>query len=355
MRGAPVTGILVTAVVVVATSACESGSPLVRSSFERAATVLSVIESCELTAGWDAAELDDCIPEPPPDMTLQMLNWMDARRFFTNGRSSRPGIDAFLRRTASEAQDPVLRGAARYYLAAGLARAVNESWEFWIEPGDRDPMRQGALAAASRRAVAAAHAAARQGALDAATGLSAGVEDEEFVEYGLAGPTVRTFAEAESDLIRRIRHAVVGSTLPDMTGARLDGVEESLSAYRGRVVLLDFWATWCPPCVDALADLRELVAELPADRFALVAISVDEDRETVIELMKDEPMPWTNWHAGISSDMVRTLDVRGYPTYLLIDTDGTILARHNGLQGPFRSLIEATVEGRLTAPARRSG
>ena len=66
-----------------------------------------------------------------------------------------------------------------------------------------------------------------------------------------------------------------------MTGTRLDGVEESLSAYRGRVVLLDFWATWCAPCVDALPDLRELVAELPADRFALVAVSVDEDRETV--------------------------------------------------------------------------
>ncbi len=110
-------GILVAAVVVVATSACESGSPVYRSTFERAATVLSLIESCELTAGRDAAEFDDCIPEPPPDMTPEMLNHMDHRRFFHNGESSRPGIDAFLRRTASDAQDPVLRGAARYYMA----------------------------------------------------------------------------------------------------------------------------------------------------------------------------------------------------------------------------------------------
>ena len=284
-------------------------------------------------------------------MTPEMLSWMDHRRFFNNGESSRPGIDAFFRRTASEAQDPALRGAARYYLAAGLARAVIESWRFSIEPGDTDPMRQGALAAAGRRTVAAARAAARQRALDAATGLSAGVEDEEFVEYGPGGPTVRTFAEAESELIRRIRHAAAGGTLPEMTGTRLDGVEESLSAYRGRVVLLDFWATWCAPCVDALPDLRELVAELPADRFALVAVSVDEDRETVIEFMKDEPMPWTNWHAGLSSDMVRTLDVRGYPTYLLIDADGTILARNIGLRR-LRSLIEATVDGRRVDSAR---
>lgn len=127
LRGAPVTGILVAAVVVSATSACQPWSPLARSSFEPAATVLPLIESCERTAGRDGAELDDCIPEPPPDLTPEMLSWMDHRRFFNNGESSRPGIDAFFRRTASEAQDPALRGAARYYLAAGLARDVIES------------------------------------------------------------------------------------------------------------------------------------------------------------------------------------------------------------------------------------
>lgn len=75
----------------------------------------------------------------------------------------------------------------------------------------------------------------------------------------------------------------MGSTVTDMIGHQLDGTEDSLSAYRGRVVLIDFWATWCKPCVDALPELRELAAELPADRFTLLAISVDFDRETVIE------------------------------------------------------------------------
>ena len=45
-------------------------------------------------------------------------------------------------------------------------------------------------------------------------------------------------------------------------------------------MLLDFWATWCEPCVDALPELRALVAELPADRFALIAISVDWSTRT---------------------------------------------------------------------------
>ena len=139
-----------------------------------------------------------------------------------------------------------------------------------------------------------------------------------------------TLAEAEADLVRSIRHGTIGATLPEVTGLRIDGVEEFLSDYRGRVVLLDFWATWCVPCIDVLPDLRKLVAELPADRFALVAISVDEELETVTRFMEDEPMPWTNWHAGLGSDIARLLRVQGYPTYVLVDENGRILARPLG-------------------------
>ena len=135
----------------------------------------------------------------------------------------------------------------------------------------------------------------------------------------------RTFAQAEADLIASIRHATISGTLPEWTGRRLDGTEEPLSAYRGRVLLIDFWATWCVPCIDALPDLREMVADLPADRFALLAISVDEELETVTEFMEREAMPWYNWHVGISSDLVRILDVGGFLTYLLADENGTIV------------------------------
>ena len=162
--------------------------------------------------------------------------------------------------------------------------------------------------------------AARRGrALEQATGLSAGVEDETFDDSTrrvVDDEAPRTFAQAEADLIASIRHATISGTLPEWTGRRLDGTEEPLSAYRGRVLLIDFWATWCVPCIDALPDLREMVADLPADRFALLAISVDEELETVTEFMEREAMPWYNWHVGISSDLVRILDVGGFLTYL---------------------------------------
>ena len=306
------------------------------------------IEECERAAGRDARRLADCVRSLLPDVTPLALNMLDSRRVFhRNGESQRPAIEALLQGVASEAEEPVLRAAARYYVAVGLMRSANAAW---TEPRNRNARPPSALSGARRRAYAARGAearrraletatgspaasstgttetdAARRAALAAATGLSVGVEDVEFPGWSPSGGP--TFAEAEADLIRSIRHGTVGATLPEVTGRRLDGVEESLSDYRGRVVLLDFWATWCLPCVGALPELRELVAELPAERFAIIAISVDDEVETVTRFMDDEPMPWTNWHAGRRSDIERLLRVRGYPTYVLVDPHGKILAR----------------------------
>ena len=192
----------------------------------------------------------------------QVLSRMYSGKMF-NG----PAIDRFFEELASEAEDPVLRANGKYYLAAGLLSTVNR--QFMLPAEDREAMRQRAI--------------------EAATGFSAGLEEEKFLGVDTDGtPIPDTLAEAEAELLRSLRHGTVGGTLPDVTGTRLDGVEERLSDYRGRIVLLDFWATWCRPCVAALPQLRELVAKLPADRFAIVAISVDKKLGTVTRFI---PLP----------------------------------------------------------------
>ena len=132
------------------------------------------------------------------------------RHFGEDGKSSRPLIDTFFEELVADAEDPVLRGAGRYYLATGLLEAVNV---FGLSPEDRT--------------------ARRQEALDAAEGLSAGVEDEELPEARLAA---MTFADAEAQLIQTIRHATVGSTPPELMGTTLDGGRGGSVGLQGRVV-----------------------------------------------------------------------------------------------------------------------
>ena len=252
--------------------------------------------------------------------------WLDVLRALDRGRyggDSEP-IAAFLDEVAADAQDPVLRAGARYYVASGAMRRINDP--FQVLPDD--------------------WAALRERALVAATGLSAGVEDERFAANVGGTPQVaRTFAEAEAQLVASIGHATVGGTLPALTGRRLDGHEEPLSAYRGRVLLIDFWATWCVPCIVALPELRALVADLPADRFALLAVSVDEELAVVTDLMEREPMPWYNWHVGTGSAIERGLAVRGFPTYVLVDQEGVILSNGFGPLPRLRCMAERAVAG----------
>ena len=123
------------------------------------------------------------------------------------------------------------------------------------------------------------------------SGLSAGVEDREFRESPADSATTKTFAEAEASLTRTIRHATIGGTLPELTATRLDGSDGRLADYRGRVLLIDFWANWHDP----------------------------------------------------NDEVVDPLAVSSYPTYFLVDERGEILARSGSLSEEFLSKLHEAV------------
>ena len=219
----------------------------------------------------------------------------------------------------ADSADPVIGASAGYYLASAIARAANR---FSLAPDERERQRARAI--------------------EVASGLSEGVEDVKLPGSGAydddGTPLDLTLAQAEERILFRIRHATAGGTLPAAVGTRLDGGEETLAAYAGKVVLIDFWATWCAPCVAALPKLRELATELQPMGFDILSISVDAERETVVEFHADEPMPWANWHVGDSSDIAKVWGVRVFPTYILVDAQGTILGRTSRLSDPLIEL-----------------
>ena len=231
---------------------------------------------------------------------------------------------SFISDLAETLEDPLARATARYFAASYLIQSAN-----------------------NRQIAADERFAQRERALALATGLSAGRENETFVltRQGADGTDVpMTFADAEAELLYSLHSTMIGGVVSDVVARRVDGTEDSLAAYAGRVVLVDFWATWCGPCIAAFPKLREMADNLPKERFQIIGVSVDEELDTVTDYLAGEPLPWVVWHVGTESELVRKWRVTGFPTYVLIGPEGTILNKHPGsFDAAFRTEIEQAV------------
>ena len=123
----------------------------------------------------------------------------------------------------------------------------------------------------------------------------------------------------------------VGSKLPDLKSENLAGKEEKLSQYKGKVVVLDIWATWCPPCRAMIPHERELVERMKDKPFALISVSFDEEKDTLKDFLKKEKMPWTHWWNGRKGEIGDQLSIRAFPTIFVLDGKGVI--RFKGTRG----------------------
>ena len=142
----------------------------------------------------------------------------------------------------------------------------------------------------------------------------------------------------------------IGNAAPEIKIQDLDGKGASLFALKGKVVVLDIWATWCPPCRAMIPHEREMVERLKDKPFALVSISVDEKKKTLTEFLAKEQMPWTHWWNGSDGGVIEEWDVRYYPTIYVIDAQGVI--RHKDLRG---EELEKAVNALLEEAAKTGG
>ena len=107
---------------------------------------------------------------------------------------------------------------------------------------------------------------------------------------------------------------------------------------RGKVVLLDFWASWCGPCRAGLPNLRRLEAVYSGEDFMIVSVSGDEDEPTWRAFVAAHQMTWTQRYDGESS-LQRRFEVSALPTYILLDRDGHEIQRYVG-EDSGRSILE---------------
>ena len=116
----------------------------------------------------------------------------------------------------------------------------------------------------------------------------------------------------------------VGEPIPDIELTDLDGKTVSLSDYYGTIVVLEFWATWCPDCREVLPHLQTLSDTSGDEGFSVVTVSVDTKSETVRTFMNEKGYSFTVLHGGIQ---VREMfAIKAVPTLYLIDRTGVLRA-----------------------------
>ncbi|MFC1604251.1 TlpA family protein disulfide reductase [Planctomycetota bacterium] len=119
---------------------------------------------------------------------------------------------------------------------------------------------------------------------------------------------------------------VEGHVFPTLEFASLSGDQVNLANLKGKVVLIDFWATWCGPCRRVMPDLVETYKEYHDQGFEIIGISLDKDQSQLEKYMLDMGITWQQYYDGLgwSNKMAKRFGVRGIPHIVLVDKNGAV-------------------------------
>jgi serine/threonine-protein kinase len=142
-----------------------------------------------------------------------------------------------------------------------------------------------------------------------------------------------TLGETAKAKLYEIQHLSVGRPAPDTEGEDLDGQKFKLSDYRGKVVVIDFWADWCGWCRRLYPLEKQLVEKLKGQPFALLGVNGDNDRAEARRAVQKEGLTWRSWWDGGqgSGHIFEQWHVHGFPRLFILDGAGVI--RYKDVRG----------------------
>lgn len=141
-----------------------------------------------------------------------------------------------------------------------------------------------------------------------------------------------------------------GDAAPDFALTDFNGKPLHLADYRGKLVLLNFWASWCGPCLEEMPRLSALQRNYGAAGLQVIGVSMDDEAAPVKRLLAKRPV---DYPIGLGDEKLgeRYGGILGLPQSFLIDRHGLILARYKGEAD--LSQIEATIRLQLNTPRQR--
>lgn len=163
----------------------------------------------------------------------------------------------------------------------------------------------------------------RNGRDDAMEQLAVLLSEDRYLEGVRAGHKLSARQWA-ANKVREIRTLGIGQELPEVSGNNLNGSKGSIFDYRGKVVVLDVWTTWCGPCRGMIPHHVELTERLKDQPFSILSVSCDRDQETLEGFLAETEMPWDHWWVAPDSEFKKTLNISAYPTIYVLDHRGVI-------------------------------
>jgi thiol-disulfide isomerase/thioredoxin len=155
-------------------------------------------------------------------------------------------------------------------------------------------------------------------------------KDKEAIEwYGRIVSEFSSSAPAKKAGGAKRRLESIGKGI-SLRGQNLQGKVVDLAKYRGKTVLIQYWATWCEPCKTDMAQIKELLAKNAQRNFAVIGVNLDSSRDEVARFLKSNRLPWEQIYepGGLDSRLANELGILTLPTMLLVDEKGNVANRN---------------------------
>jgi peroxiredoxin len=140
-------------------------------------------------------------------------------------------------------------------------------------------------------------------------------------------------------------HPLRGAPAPEFNLSASDGAPASPAAYAGKVVLLDFWATWCQPCKASFPEYQALLARY-GERVVVVGISEDDEQDGIARFAEETgarfPLAW-----DADKSVAQRYQISGMPTLFIIDPSGLVRYVHSGFRAGDEARIGAAIDSLL--------